>query len=98
MPTQHTIIVILEAKPGQEDALKTALEMVAKHSRQEEANIDYRLHQSLDNPAQFILYENWVSEEKHQMQFEKPYIQAFAQSLDSILANPFEAYRAEEII
>lgn len=97
MAKQHTVIVILEAKPGKEAELKSALDTVAEHSRLENTNVDYRLHQSIDNPTQFILYENWVSKEKHQQQFEKQYIKELAQKLETILAKPYVAYMANEI-
>lgn len=52
-----------------------------KSSRSEQSNIEYRLHKSIGNPQQFILYENWQSKEKHRQQFEKPYIKDLANKL-----------------
>lgn len=93
----HTVIVILEAKQGKEDELQLALEAVAEPSRSEETNIEYRLHKNIDNPQQFILYENWQSKEKHMQQFEKPYIKVFSSKLEGLLAKPYEAFFGEEI-
>lgn len=97
MEYPHTVVVILEAKPGKVTELKAALMTVAQHSRLENTNIEYRVHESIDNPGQFILYENWVSKEKHQQQFEKPYITELAATLESLLAKPYAAYMANEI-
>lgn len=97
MEKQHTVIIVLEAKPGKEAELKDALEAVAEPSRLESTNIEYRLHQGLENPRQFILYENWQSKEKHLLQFEKPYINKLVNQLEGLLEKPYEAYFAEEI-
>jgi len=93
----HTVIVILEAIEGKESELESALDAVVEPSRSEESNIEYRLHRSIDNPRQFILYENWENKEKHGLQFEKPYIKKLVNQLDGLLAKPFEAYFSEEI-
>jgi quinol monooxygenase YgiN len=93
----HTVVVILESKPGKEETLKAALQQAAFPSAQEGTNIDYRLHQNPDNPAQFVLYENWVSKEKHQEQFDKPYIKELGEKLDDLLAKPFQAFFVKEL-
>ncbi len=97
MSTPHTVIVILDAKHGKELELKTALEAVIQKSRSEEACLEYRLHKSVDNPAQFVLYENWSCKEKHQEQFEKPYIKELGAKLGGLLAKPYQAVFAEQI-
>ncbi len=93
----HTVVVILEAKPGKEAELQLILENVVEPSRSEKTNIEYRLHKNIDNAQQFILYENWTSKEEHMQQFEKPYIKDLAGKLEGLLAKPYEAYFGEEI-
>lgn len=97
MNKAHTVVIILEAKPGMESELESALVSVAEQSRAENTNIEYRLHKSIENPQQFILYENWESKEKHQAQFEKLYIKDFADKLENVLAKPYQGFFAEEI-
>lgn len=72
----HTVMVLLEAKPGKGKELKAALQEIVGPSRSESASLEYKLHQSKENPNQFMLYENWESSELHAKQFEKPYIKA----------------------
>jgi len=98
MQKPHTVIVILEAKTGREMELQSALEDVVKPSRAEKTCLEYRLHRSLDNPCQFILYENWISKEKHQEQFTKPYIMELASKVENLLARPYQAIFASEIM
>jgi quinol monooxygenase YgiN len=97
MSKPHTVIVILEAKPGKENELEKALQSVVQPSRAEEICLEYKLHQDSSNPAQFILYEQWASREQHQEQFTKPYIIELGQKLESLLAKPYQAIFAHEI-
>jgi quinol monooxygenase YgiN len=87
----------MEAKADCIEQLKSSLEAVIKPSREEETNIDYRLHQCEENPAQFILYENWRSKEEHALQFQKPYILKLLDEITDLLAGPYQAYTAHEL-
>lgn len=97
MSKQHTVIVILEAKHGKEKELEQALQAVVAPSRSEKACIEYRLHKNKENSAQFILYEIWETQEKHQEQFTKPYIKALADKLADLIEGPYQAFFAEQI-
>lgn len=93
----HTVIVMLEAKPGQEEILQQALEAVIVPSRLEASNIIYKLHQHIEHPNKFIFYEIWQSEQEHAKQFEKPYIKSLIEQLDALLAAPIEVIPCVEI-
>ena len=93
----HTIVVTLEAKPGQEKALEDLLLSVVNPSRAEATNLDYRLHRDVNNPARFVLYENWTSKKDHEKQFNKPYIAELITKVDGMLAKPYEVTVAKEL-
>ena len=93
----YTVVAILEAKKEKGELLKAALEEVAKLSLLEDANIEYRLHQSIDNENQFTLYEKWKSQELHHLQFEKPYIKELVGKLDGLLDKPYQVVVAQEL-
>ena len=97
MSKHHTVIVILDAKQGKEKELESALQGVVQYSRSEKTCLEYRLHKNKDNASQFILYEIWESKEKHQEQFTKPYIKAFADKLKDLIADSYQAFSAEQI-
>lgn len=97
MDKAFTVMVIIESKEGKEEELKTALMKIAKHSRLEESCLEYRLHQDVNSPTQFGLYEKWKSKELHQEQFKKSYIIEFAEMAESLLAKPYQAIFAEEV-
>lgn len=93
----YTVIALVEAKQGEEETLKQALIDVVKSSKKEKACLEYRLNQDLNNPAQFVLYENWESKEAHEQQFTKPYIIDLAKKLPDLLAKPYQVIFAQEI-
>ncbi|TAL59766.1 MAG: antibiotic biosynthesis monooxygenase [Legionella sp.] len=93
----HTVVAILQAAEGKEEALKQALIEVIEPSRKEKQCIEYKLHQDKNNPGQFILYENWQSAEGHVEQFKKPYITALAEQLKELLAKPYQVFFATEL-
>lgn len=97
MSNKHTVIAILEAKPGKENELESALASVISPSRAEETNLEYRVHKSVENPAQYVLYENWISKEEHQKQFSKPYILELGARIEPLLEKPYQIIFAEEI-
>jgi len=97
MAKPYTVIVTLEAKSGEESALKRLLTHVIEPSRNESTCLAYRLHQDLSNPAKFILYESWESKDAHQKQFQKPYIIALGEKIGVLLASPYQAIFAEEV-
>jgi quinol monooxygenase YgiN len=97
MSKPHTVIVVLEVKPGCEDRFRQALLDVAACSRAENTCLEYRVHQSIQNPMEFVLYETWESQESHQKQFSKPYIIAFGEKAPDLLAKPYQVILAQEI-
>lgn len=97
MPKPHTVIVFLEAKQGKEIELESALQAIVQPSRSETACLEYRLHKNKVNTSQFILYEIWESQEKHQEQFAKPYIKELANKLEHLMAGSYQAFSAEQI-
>lgn len=97
MLNRYTVIVVLESKSGHESELESSLLKLLSLSRQEQANIEYRLHRDHENPCQFILYEQWASRDEHQAQFKKSYVQEISKTLENILAKPYILYILDEI-
>ncbi|MBP6870044.1 antibiotic biosynthesis monooxygenase [Candidatus Babeliales bacterium] len=83
------VVVILEAKVGQEQNLKEELLKVQKLSLEESVCLDFRVHEDVNNPVQFVLYEAWTSKEGHALHFKQPYITELGNKLDSLLEKPY---------
>ena len=71
----HTLLAIFEAKPGKEQALKDMLISLIAPTRQEPGCLNYDLHQSQTNPAQFMFYENWIDAKAHAAHCQTEHIQ-----------------------
>ena len=97
MTHNHYVIVTLTAKLGKEQELKEALLKVRNLSREENTNISYDVHEDINNPAQFVLYESWTNKQDHEKQFTKPYIQDLGKQLEVLLDKPLQHYMAQRI-
>jgi quinol monooxygenase YgiN len=87
-----TVLFQGTAKPGHENTVREALMAVITATRAEADCIAYELHVDQANPANFICYEQWVSEEALQRHLETPHIQKLAQILWPLLQEtPAEA-------
>jgi quinol monooxygenase YgiN len=93
----YIVIALLVAKPDKVAELKHELMIVRDLSSQESTCRDYRVHQDLNNPAQFVLYEAWESKEAHALQFTKPYILELGGKLGDLLAQPYQVMFVNEI-
>ena len=56
-----TVIAQVKAKPGKEAEVRKELLSLVAPSRKDEGCLNYDLHQSADNPAEFLFHENWAS-------------------------------------
>lgn len=92
----YVVLVLLLAKPGKELELKQALMEVVEPHRSQETCLDYHIYQDTNEPAKFGIYARWVSEEEHDKEFEKPYVQALLKKLDDILAAPLQVIGGAE--
>ncbi|WP_404425585.1 putative quinol monooxygenase [Thalassospira australica] len=88
MSQQLTVLAIARAKPGKETELGERLLALVEPSRAEEGCISYDIHQSNDDPAIWMAYENWRSDEDLALHFETPYLRAFGTLGDELLAEP----------
>ena len=69
------------AKPGMEDYIKDYLVRLMQHSRHDEDCILYNIHQSGDNPGEFMMYSVWKSKDAFEAHNEKPEMQEFKKEL-----------------
>ncbi|HUV12409.1 MAG TPA: putative quinol monooxygenase [Acidobacteriota bacterium] len=87
---QVTVLAQIKAKPGMETQLRDELLALIGPTHSEEGCINYDLHQSNEDPAHFIFYENWKTQEDLDQHLKKPYLEAFLGKADEILAEPVE--------
>ncbi len=85
-----TVVATFKAKTGMEGALKSAIEAVVAPTRSEPGCINYDLHQSADNPAIFMLYENWRSKKDLDEHLAMPYLKDLIGKADELTEVPID--------
>ena len=83
-----SIIAVLKAKPGQQDALRQALQALLLPTRQEPGNLDYALFQLRDAPDTFYMRESWRNQEALDAHVALPHFQNFIAQMNNLLAEP----------
>ncbi|RKP50484.1 putative quinol monooxygenase [Trinickia fusca] len=87
---QLTLIAHLQAKPGSEEELGRRLLKLVEPSRSEAGCINYDVHRSNDDPAQWVMYENWRSNADLDAHFAQPYLVEFVKDSADLLAKDMD--------
>ena len=85
-----TVLATIKAKPGLEETVKNEIQALIVPTRAEPGCLNYDLHQSCDDKALFMLYENWVSKEDLDQHLAMPYLQAFLGKAPDLVAEPVQ--------
>lgn len=89
MPMEKvTVVATFKAKEGKTADLKAAIGAVVAPTRAEPGCINYDLHQDAEDPAVFMLYENWVSKKDLDEHLAMPYLQELIGKTDELLMEP----------
>jgi quinol monooxygenase YgiN len=83
--SQLTIVAKLVAKKNSLESVKSELLKMIAPTRKEYGCIDYFLHQDNDDPAVFILYENWESAACFETHKNTEHYKAYVRALDGLL-------------
>lgn len=87
---QITVVAKFKAKTGMENRLREEIMALVAPTRAETGCLNYDLHQSLENKGDFVLYENWVSQEALDNHLKTPNLTAFLEKVPGILAAPVD--------
>jgi len=83
-----TVLAHVRAKAGKEKQMRQELLSLVEPSRKDAGCLNYDLHQSLENPALFLLHENWASKELLDRHLKKPDLQAVLARVGQLAAEP----------
>lgn len=81
-----TVVANVYANPEQIDHVRAELQKLVPITRSEAGCIQYDLHQDNDQPAHFMLYENWESRELWQTHMKAPHLSAYMKATDGAVA------------
>lgn len=90
MSGYYTIIIKFKTTPDKKKDFKRFLESIVPIALKSQGCIRHDLHESLDDAAEFLFYENWTSKEAHEKHVVLPEVQKWRNGLDNFLAEPYE--------
>src|SRR5689334_22911620 len=90
MKTSLTVIAYIFAKRGDEQRVGTALLGLVDETRKEKGCINYDLHESEENPALFLMYENWRSAADLEEHARSAHLREFGKHMGPFLERPTE--------
>ncbi|HXT86603.1 MAG TPA: putative quinol monooxygenase [Verrucomicrobiae bacterium] len=90
MKASLTVIAYIFAKRGEEQRVRTALLGLVDDTRKEKGCINYDLHESEDNPAHFLMYENWRSAADLEEHARSVHLREFGKNMSPFLERPTE--------
>jgi quinol monooxygenase YgiN len=92
-----TVVARIKTKKGMDESVKQELRALVAPTRSEKGCINYDLHRSIDDRSVFMVYENWVSKEDLDKHLAMPYMRAFMEKAEKLLAEPAEITLWERI-
>jgi quinol monooxygenase YgiN len=88
--SQLTNLAFFCARPGQTQALGSALSALVDPTRAETECLNYDLHQSIDDADVWFVYENWRSAVGLEAHMRAPYVQAFLKVAPDLIADDID--------
>lgn len=92
-----TVIARIHAKLDMEDATRKILEGLLAPTRAEAGCINYDMHTSADDSAQFMFHENWTSKQALDQHLATPHLKAFMEQVSRLLTQPVEITLWEKV-
>lgn len=86
------VVAVITAKPGSEDAVRSALSDLVAPTRAEEGNISYSLSESGAQPGVFVTVEEWREPSDLDAHMQTPHIGAALAAVGDQLAEPPAIY------
>jgi quinol monooxygenase YgiN len=74
----YVVVATWTAKPGEEDAVQTALRALVAATRAEPGNLVYQAHRDPADPRVFMIYEQYVDEAAFQAHATSPHFREHA--------------------
>ncbi|MBX7053802.1 MAG: antibiotic biosynthesis monooxygenase [Pyrinomonadaceae bacterium] len=88
MNEEIVLIARLKVKEDSVETAKSAALAIVEDSRAEDGNINYDVHQAIDDPSLFIWHETWKSKAAIDEHFGTPFFQTFFATVEPLAAEP----------
>ncbi len=91
-----TIVARMTAKPGKADDLAIELAKLIAPTLVEAGCLQYDFHRDLENPGNFLFFENWATKDQWLAHMESPQLLAYKTVADD-LVDVFELFQMEKV-
>ncbi len=91
-------IARIQAVPGRESELKSAVETVVAATREEPGSLTFDPYQSAADPAQLFVHESWRSVADLHNHFETPHVAELKVKLATLAIGPIELTQLEPLM
>ncbi len=88
MNEEIVLVARLKVRPETVEATKSAALAIVEPSRTEAGNINYDVHQSIEDPTLFIWHETWASRAAIDEHFATTFFQTFFATVEPLAAEP----------
>lgn len=88
---EHIIVVFFKTSPGKEEMFRAFLTSINDVALTSRGCIKHDLHQSIDEPTEFMFYESWASKAAHEQHVARPEVKEWRDQLNGFLEGPYEA-------
>jgi quinol monooxygenase YgiN len=85
MKKSIVVIARVKAKSGKKEELKKELLKLIEPSRKDDGCINYDLHNSEDEPGQFMFHETWRDKEALTKHLATPHLRKFIEISDNLI-------------
>ena len=85
-----SVIATIKAREGREQEVREELTKLLTPTRREPGCVVYDLYQSSDMKDLFMFYECWEGKQDLDEHLQKPYVKAFIQKAEKLLAEPVD--------
>lgn len=82
------LIARVKVKEDKIEELKSAALKIVADSRAEEGNINYDIHQSVEDETLFFWHETWKNKAAIDEHFETPFFKEFFEAVGGLVAEP----------
>ena len=91
-----TIVARIKAKPGRETVLAAELIKLVAPTLVEAGCLQYDYHRDLEDPCNFLFFENWATKDQWLAHMESPQLKAYQAAADD-LVDKFELFQMEKV-
>jgi len=91
------LTALIRSTDGNSALLKSYLLELVQHSTQEQACLQYDLHQSSEDENLFIFQEEWASQQDLDIHNAQPYLKTFKEKSARILEGDIVVYKTLKI-